>query len=181
MDAAFPFGTYQFSATNGVITDTTSYSYTSDDYSRSLPYLTGTDYSNLQGMNSSHPFTFHFSPFVTGNQANFSFIFLTIFDFTLGHFVYDAGFLPATTTSLVLPANTLAPGHSFSYELDFSNRDIVGSPGVVFPAELGFDVRTHGLFSSSSVPEPSSALLAVLGVALGLSRAVRRRSQTGAV
>src|SRR5258706_12655322 len=55
MDAAFPFGTYTFHGVSGV-TDTASYSYTADDYAQSNPYLTGSDYSSLQGMNPSQAF-----------------------------------------------------------------------------------------------------------------------------
>jgi hypothetical protein len=182
MDAAFPFGSYQFSATNGATVNTTSFQYTSDDYAQSLPYLTGTDYTSLQGMDPTGSFTFHISPFVTGSQASVSFLFLTIFDFDTNAFVFNAGFLAASTTSVVLPANTLAPGHHFAYEIDFSNRDLVPSPGTQFQAQLGFDVRTDGLFmtaATTAVPEPSTAAVAVFGaisgVAYGWSR--RRRDQ----
>jgi hypothetical protein len=181
MDAAFPFGTYQFNATNGITPATTSFQYSSDDYSRSLPFLTGTNYSDLQGMNPSQPFTFTFSPFVTGNLANSSFVFFTIFDLTTNAFVYNGGFLPATTTGVVLPANTLTPGHQFSYELDFSNRDLVPSPGAVFAAQLGFDVRTTGVFTTAAaVPEPSAAMLTGLGMLIGLGYAWPRRKASHA-
>ena len=82
-------------ASNG---DTASYDYTSDDYALSTPYLTGTTYSQLQGMNASQAFTVNFSPFTTGTQATGSFLFFTIYDQTKGMSVYDAGFLPANTS-----------------------------------------------------------------------------------
>ncbi len=179
MNTAFPTGTYTFTANNG---DTASYNYTANDYAGSLPYLTGTTYTDLQGMNSSQAFNFTFSPFVTGGTATDSFMFLTIFDSTSGTFVYDAGFLPATTTGLLLPAGTLHAGDQFSYELDFSNRDILtsGFSGGDFPPQLGFDVRTSGTFSSAAAtatPEPSTIVLFGLGgllVCVG-RRSVRRR------
>jgi len=177
MDTAFPFGTYTFHGIN-VGTDTASYSYTADDYAQANPFLTDTDFSSLQGMNASHAFTFHLSPFVTGSTASSSFIFLTIFDFNLGTFVFNDGFLAASTTTVVLPANTLAPGHSFVYELDYSNRDIITGTGGVFSPQLGFDIRTDGTFSTSAIatPEPATAAAGLIGLALiaGLAY-VRRR------
>ncbi len=165
MDAAFPFGTYTFTGTSGPTVDTASYSYTADDYSSSLPFLTGTDYASLQGMNTAQAFTLHLSPFTNGSNATFSFIFVTIFDETTSTSVFDAGFLPASTTTVLIPANTLAAGDQFVYEIDFSNRDIIASPGATNPAQLGFDVRADGVFTASAaVPEPSTALLLGLGV-----------------
>ena len=111
--------------------------YSTDDYALSDPYLTGADYSSVQGMNPGNAFTFHLSTYNTGSSASFSFIFLIIYDYTLGAFVFNAGFLPPTTTSITVPAGTLAYGDSFAYEIDYSNRDLVPSPGATFDAQLG--------------------------------------------
>jgi hypothetical protein len=179
MDAQFPTGTYVFKGTNGATTDTASYNYTTDDYVLSVPFLTGTDFTSLQGMDTSKPFTFHFSPDVTGPNATFSFIFFTIFDFTKNASAFNAGFLNPSTTSVTLAANTLTGGDLFGYELDFSNRDLLPSPGAVFQAQLGFDVRTDGTFRAApaAVPEPST--LALLGVgSLAARISARRRKKS---
>jgi hypothetical protein len=76
MDAAFPFGTYTFQDAGGP--DTASYSYAADDYALSNPYLTGADYTALQGMDPTQAFTFHISSYTTGSTAAFSYIFFTI-------------------------------------------------------------------------------------------------------
>jgi hypothetical protein len=130
-------------------------------------------------MNSTRSFTFLLSPFVTGSQASSSFIFLTIFDFTTGMFVFNAGFLPPTTTSVVLAANTLAANHRFGYEVDFSNRDLVSGTGAAFAPQLGFDVRTTGTFQS--VPEPSSLCLVGIGGLIGARCWARRRKAVAGV
>ncbi len=168
MNTAFPTGTYTFNAVNGTTTDTANYQYTADDYPHSTPYLAGTDYSSLQGMNANQAFTFHFSPFVTGSTASFSYIFFTIYDETTGTTVVNDGFLTPTTTSVTVAANTLTPGHLYEYEVDYSNRDIVSGTGATFAPELGFDSRTHGLFTTAvAVPEPSSLAMCVMAGVLG--------------
>ncbi|MDR3698432.1 MAG: PEP-CTERM sorting domain-containing protein [Candidatus Sulfopaludibacter sp.] len=172
MNTDFPTGTYTFTANNG---DAASYNYTAADYTASLPYLTGTNYTDLQGMNSSLPFNFTFSPFVPGSTATDAFIFFTIFDVTLGKSVYNAGFLPATATSASVPGGTLKPGDLFSYELDYSDRDILttGFSGGDFAPQLGFDVRTDGTFTAApaaAIPEPSTAALLGLGLLVAVFR-----------
>jgi hypothetical protein len=181
MDAAFPMGNYAFAASLGGGTpDTTSFTYQNDYYPSTLPYLAGTTFSQLQGMDATKSFTFQFSPFVPGtlptnNESN---IFLTIYDQTKGMFVFNDGFLPNTTTSVVVPANTLTPGDSYSYELIFDNRATgLDSPGATFSAQISYDYRADGNFTAASVPEPTAIVL-VAPVAMCLAWfATRRRAK----
>lgn len=171
LDAAFPKGTYTFTASKGGPGTSTTASYTADDYPQSLPFLTGTDFSALQGMNPAAAFTFHFSPFVTGSNASASFLFLTVTDLTTNTLVVDDSFLSPATTSATVAANTFKAGDLYSYELIFSNRDIAGTtpPGASFPPQLGFDFRTTGAFVPVAVvPEPASLALLATAVAPGL-------------
>jgi hypothetical protein len=184
MDAAYPMGTYQFAASLGGGTPTTtSLPYQSDYYPQSLPYLAGTNYHDLQGMNVHLPFTFQFSPFVTGSLPtnSASWIFLTIYDYTKGAFVFNQGFLPSTTTSLVLPANTLTPGDTFGYELIFDNRALnLPTPGTTFGGQISYDYRADGLFTAA-VPEPTTAvLLTPAAICLAALRARLRAKKTKA-
>jgi hypothetical protein len=50
----------------------------------------------------------------------------------------------------IIPANTLSPNTSYTFELDFSNRLVVGS------TTQGFDMRTDGFFRTgpAAVPGP---------------------------
>jgi hypothetical protein len=160
MDTAFPTGTYTYTTTPSSLTTTLSYS--ANAFTSTLPFLTGTTFSALQGMNAGAPFTFPFSTFTPNALTTTPFLFLTIFDNTSGTTPYNNGFLPATTTSLTVPANTLAPSHSFTYQLIYSDRVIPAQtpPGAAFPPQIGFDIRTLGSFTTAAaVPEPLSLLL----------------------
>ena len=132
----------------------------------------------MQGTNAAAAFTFHFSPFTPDPLATESILFFTIFNFSTNSIVYDAGFLPATTTSLTLAANTLQPGTQYSYELIFSDRTSVASPGADFNAQLGFDRRTTGVFRTAAVPEPASLAITATGALLLIAGLRRGRSGT---
>jgi PEP-CTERM motif len=176
MDTEFGFGTYDYSATDGSDLDTTSLVYSEDRYALT-PFLTGTDYSDLQGLNAANAFTFHLSPFGS-DLGTFPLIFLTVFDFNLGMFVFNAVFLPPTTTSIVMAGGTLAAGHTFSFEVDYSNRFSQMTDNTVFPGFIGYDARTTGTFSTAPlavVPEPGSLAMVSLGCVLGVLVARKRR------
>jgi hypothetical protein len=180
MDAAFPMGAYSFAAL-GTPSGSTSFSYSSDAYPQSQPFLAGNTYSNLQGMNAAAAFTFQFSPFTTGVLADASYVDFTIFDQTTNTFAYINNFLAPTTTSLLLPANTLTPGDQYTAELIFDNRNFVASPGADSQASIGFELRDEANFTaaprSASTPEPQAITLLGLGIGglLGYARLRRGR------
>ena len=80
MDAAYPVGTYQFSASNAGGTDTASLDYSADHYPQTLPFLSGTSYSALQNMNPLADQTVGFSPDVFDPASSFAYIFFTVRD-----------------------------------------------------------------------------------------------------
>ncbi len=128
-------------------------------------------------MDSLQPFTVQFSPFVADPNATETFIFFTIYESGTQNVAFNEGFLPGSTPSLTIPAGTLSPGGSYSYELIFSDRETVPSPGATFDAQLLFDTRTDGSFTT--VPEPSSLGLLIVGsFGLGVAMLRRRRQRT---
>ncbi|MES1213495.1 MAG: hypothetical protein ABUL64_02825 [Singulisphaera sp.] len=162
MDAAFPTGTYEFAASNVGGTDTASFDYTADYYSQSLPYLAGSSYSSLQNMNPLVDQTVQFNPDASDPGSTSAFVFFTVRDNATSALVFNASFLSSTTTSETIPANTLAPNGSYTYELIFSDRLQVPSPGAVFDAQIGYDLRTTGTFATA--PEPATWLSAAMGL-----------------
>ena len=167
MNQMFRQGTYTLTTDTG---DTTSYDYDENDYSH-IPRVT--NYSSLQDADSSGKIVFNLNNFGKTGNASFSYIFFTIYDETTGTYVFSDTFLPDTTGKIVVPKNTLNPGDTFEYQLDYSNRVLVPETNSVFDAQLGFDKRTDGFFTTA-VPEPASLTL-LATVLLGLGFATRRK------
>ncbi len=171
----FPQGPYVYQASNG---DSTTLSYSADYYPAAAPYLTGTNYSDLKKMDANSAFTFQFSTFAPGSPpaGSSSFIFLTIYDQTTNSYVYEQNFLSASTTSLVLPANTLVNGDTYESQLIYSNYTTQSTLNTAFAGEIGYDVRSDVIFTPTAVPEPATlVLLAPACAVLGYVISRRRR------
>jgi hypothetical protein len=157
---------------------TQTLSYPFDAFTTDIPALNPSTFTGLQGMNAAAGFNVGFNSFTPDPNANQGITF-SIHD-PSNNIVFDAGFLPNTATGVFVPANTLLPNTSYTYELDFSDR-IHGFDQItkVF-SEEGFDVRTDGAFKTgptvAAVPEP--ARLAFLGTVAGMLVFLRRRPAT---
>jgi len=163
MNAAFPFGTYTYTAVNSGTSnmETASLSYTQDAFTADIPALTAATFAALQNMNAGLPFTFNFNSFTPHPNATFGETFLTIFGspFSVG--------IPNTATSATVPANTLLPGTTYTAELDFSDRLTGQDQATGVPTLIGFDVRTDVTFTTAATtatPEPSTTLLLGIGL-----------------
>ncbi|MBS0262481.1 MAG: hypothetical protein JSS02_11070 [Planctomycetes bacterium] len=173
-----PSTTYVLQATNQDGTDFADvfYSYSDDNFPQTIPFLSGTDYSALQGMNPSNPFTFHFSPFVPGSAAESSEIELAIFDMT-GHAANITFYTPGTT-EVTFNGGQFTPGHHYRYALTYDGQNRLPTTDLDGEMWANFSYTTIGEFTTASqtaaVPEPSS-FLAVAALALTLPWISRRR------
>jgi hypothetical protein len=168
MDAQFPLSsTYTYTLSNGSDLASASLDLGANRYAAAPPQLTGNSFSALQGMDSSQPLALSFNAFNDVAGADAEFIFFSIYDYTTSTWLYPLGFAPPTTTGLTLDAGLLAPGHDYAFELIYSVRVNLPGSGADFTPQVGFDLRTSGLFATA-VPEPATAMLWLLGLAVGV-------------
>jgi hypothetical protein len=172
MDAQFPLSsTYTFVLAGGPASATADMAVGANTYAAAPPMLTGSSFSSLQGMDSTQPLSLGFSPFDAVAGADAEFIFFSLYDYTTATWLYPLGFAPRTTPGLTLDAGLLAPGHDYAFELIYDVRINLPGSGADFAPQIGFDLRTTGLFTTA-VPEPATWALWLLG-AFGLRARVR--------
>lgn len=178
LDDAFPLGTYLYEATNSSGTDTIAFDTGPEAYAFSSPYLTGSDFTNLQGMDATQAFQFHFSTFVP-NPSNpvtvNSDIYFYIYDLTTQTVVADFATNDLSTTGYLLAANTLQAGHDYWYGLSFNSWSSASTGGTALYST--FSTRVVGNFSTAAVPEPASALLLAMGLTAGCTAYRMRRGK----
>ena len=183
LDAAYPFGVYTIQAFNTSTSASSSAvgtSYTTDAYTSDIPALTPASYNALQGLDPSQALTVHFNSFTPDATANLFFTFFHITDLITGNDVFTQSFLDPSTTSVNLPAGTLAFATPYDFEVIFSDRirgtDVNGS-GI--SNELESDVRTFGNFTTvaATIPEPSTWLLLATGLVGVLGYGWRQRKK----
>jgi len=109
-----------------------------------IPFLTGTTFSDLQGLNPSQPFTFNTNGFSAIPEADFSDSFLRI----LRSSDFQVPFESFFSDSITMPANTLAPDTQYIFSI-YNRIGVLGNTDG-----LGFGVfssRTEGTFTTGSI------------------------------
>ncbi len=168
LNSEYGFGDYTFNVSNSVTSDIQSatLSYLQDAYTADIPALTAASFTALQSVNPALSLTLNFNTFTPDAAANDAVTFFTLYDQTANALIINDFGVPSIMNSDTIAANTLIAGHSYTYEIIFSDRiaglDVTGG----LPATQYFDVRTFGDFSVAAVPEPETyaMLLAGLGV-----------------
>lgn len=178
MDAAFPGTTYQYNISGGILGSTSASLTTpaTDLFASQVPFLSGTTFTQLQGLNSANAFTVTWPGFTPQAGINDAIIFFSITRVSDGATAFSSGALGNSQTSVLLPANTLLPNTAYQFELDYSSRIRTTNAGFGnATSSVGFDLRTGGNFATAPVPEPSGMIfLAASVIAFPAARRPRR-------
>lgn len=169
LNAANPFGTYTYTATNAVTgaSQTSSLLYDSNHWPSTPPAFTSGSLGSLNGLNAANPFTFEFNnftadgfnPFPGGalNPATSLLIFSSA-----GTTVYNSGTLAPTTTSFTLPGGILESGADYFAALAFGNTRHA-PPSSVEGYFLGFQQLTYTGFTTAAGPSAPVTLANIDG------------------
>jgi hypothetical protein len=178
LQAAYPFGTYTFTANNSITgtSQTAPLVYSQDLFTSTIPALDAASYTALQGMDSSQTISIAFNTQVANPLAPTQFTFFTIYDLVDNSVAFSASFLNPSISSLSLNGMTLQANRNYSYELIFDNRTLSAFDPVSRTfSEQSFGARTNGRFRTAAavVPEPASITLFGAGI-VGLFAARRK-------
>jgi hypothetical protein len=126
-----------------------------------VPLLTAASYASLQGLNVTLADTIAFNAPIFGDGTTD--LEFAIIDLATLHPFFESGFKPPTTTSLLLPANTLTANTHYTFALGYHGEK----------NNVEFENFTFGEFTTAatSVPEPTTlALLAAAAIGILLPR-----------
>ena len=117
------------------------------------------NFSAAQSISSAADFTLIWDPFVGGTTNDFIQVSVAGLDGTERFRTPDIGFSGApngTATSIIIPANTTAPGQTYHVELSFykiTTRDPTNYPGAL--GVVGFGSRTKLSVSTTAISRPN--------------------------
>jgi hypothetical protein len=175
LDGDYPQAGYKYDLNDSTNTNppvSSSIQYSSDLYPANQPTLTAASFNGLQGLNTTQAASVSFgalqdNPAFSSAAGDSDYVFLDVFTAGFGSDVYSTFVQsPGSLNSLLIPANTLTPGTSYSLLLDFDNR--IGGSDVNGISQFQlFDVKTEVDFTTAAAvasPEPAGLALAGLGL-----------------
>lgn len=119
-------------------------------------------------MNADVPLSLAWSGFTPAPGINTPLVFLDITRVSDGQVQFERRG-DNTLNSVLISANTLAPGTTYDLDLVYDNRiDTAGAGFANATSEVAFDTRTDITFTTAAVPEPSTAALLVIACFVAL-------------
>jgi hypothetical protein len=181
LDTDFPNNaTYTYTISGGTLGTHSSTLSTpaSSPYASHVPFLNGTDYSQLQEMDSTAPFQFTFDGFAPPGAGQ-ALIILVLSRVSTGQNDFAMTDLNTQQTSFTVPAHTLLPSTAYVGDLLYSYNvsTTVFSAGFnLAQAVVEYDLHDQFAFTTA-VPEPASLVLAVSGLISLAAWNCRRRGR----
>lgn len=174
MDQRFPAGEHVYTLTGPGRLEDVTLDAAVGPYPDAFPFLTGSTFSALQGMEAGNPFDFHISPVaapVPGREQTITFF---VDDVLTGETRFAmGGLVEPDLTTLTMPANTLQAGRLYQFQFYLGNRVDLTADNAA-GASQGFTLLTTGEFTTA-VPEPATVGLMCAGLAVLGGAVLRRR------
>jgi len=149
----------------------------SDAYASAVPYFTNNAFTALQNVNAQSAITLTWNAFTPSMGVNTPLIFIGISQVSDGQSVFGISG-DNTITSTMVGANTLLPGTQYDLDIVYSDRLLTPNAGFTDATSFSaYDLRTDLIFTTATIPEPSSILLLGSGAAWLAWTMLRRRAR----
>lgn len=173
MDQRFPAGDHVYTLSGPGRLEAVTLNAAVGPYPDAFPYLTGSTFSALQGMEAGNPFDVHITPVAAPTPGREQTIAFFVDDVLTGETRFASGGLAEPTlTTLTMPAHTLQAGRRYEFQFYLGNRVDMAADNSG-GASQGFTLLTTGEFTTA-VPEPATVGLMFAGLAI-VGVALRRR------
>lgn len=174
MDQRFPAGDHVYTLSGPGRLEPVTLNAAVGPYPDAFPYLTGSTFSALQGMEAGNPFDVHISPVAAPTPGREQTIAFFVDDVLTGETRFaDGGIVDPSFTSLTMPAHVLQAGRRYQFQFYLGNRVDLTADNAG-GASQGFTLLTTGEFTTA-VPEPQTHALMLAGLAIVAATLRRRR------
>lgn len=176
LEAAFPEGPYAIEAGGPSTTVEFTVPQLTEVYPGDFPRLTGTTFTDLQGMDTTLPFEFRVTPLPLLAQADRQSVQLFVDDKDTGETAFSGPMAAGDVSTVTMPAHLLQPGRTYVWSLYHGNSVDADHPDLLSGISASYVFMTQGEFVTA-VPEPATFVLACAGLVLV---AGRLRARAGA-